>query len=81
MPYIEPSRRRIGYSEPAKNAGELNYMFSKIIDIYIKSKGKSYQTFNDILGALSGQSQEIYRRKIAPYEDRKCEVNGDVYEP
>ena len=65
----------------AENAGELNYMFAVVINDYIKFKGKSYQTFNDILGALSGQTQELYRRKIADYEDRKCEKNGDVYDP
>ncbi len=81
MPYIKPERRRIGYSETAENAGELNYMFSKCIDNYIKAKGKSYQVFNDVIGALACQSQELYRRKIADYEDRKCELNGDVYDP
>ena len=76
MPYIKQDRRLFD----AENAGELNYMFAVVINDYIKFKGKSYQTYNDILGALAGQQLEIYRRKIAPYEERKCELNGDVYD-
>ncbi len=79
MPYIKPEKRFKW--EDVENAGELNYHITKIINQYIKFKGKSYQTYNDIIGALACQSQELYRRKIAPYEDRKCEVNGDVYDP
>lgn len=46
---------------------------------YIKTKGESYQTYNDIMGALEGAKLELYRRKIGIYEDKKIEENGDVY--
>lgn len=77
MPYVEPGKR----DTPARTAGELNYKFAVAIVDYLRIKGKSYQTFNDIIGALECQKQELYRRKIAPYEDRACEKNGDVYDP
>jgi hypothetical protein len=47
---------------------------------YIKDKGLSYQTLNDVLGALEGCKLELYRRQVAPYEDKKIQANGDVYE-
>ncbi len=81
MPYIK-SKSRIdiasGFKVPA-TAGELNYVFTKAIINYLEFKGKSYQTFNDVIGALEGAKLEVYRRVIAPYEDKKAEENGDVY--
>jgi hypothetical protein len=31
-----------------------------------------------VIGALENCKMELYRRKIAPYEDIKIEENGDV---
>jgi hypothetical protein len=44
-------------------------------------KGQSYQTFNDISGAMTEALAEFRRRIIVPYEDRKIKENGDVYTP
>lgn len=59
--------------------GELNYVVTLSIKNYMENKGLSYQTINDIIGALDGASKEFYRRVAAPYEDKKIEENGDVY--
>lgn len=59
--------------------GELNYGFSCLIDQYMAVKGLSYQTINDIVGALEGAKLEFYRRIAVPYEEKKLEENGDVY--
>jgi len=32
-----------------------------------------------VIGVLESVKMELYRRKIADYEDEKCEENGDVY--
>lgn len=80
MPYITKDRReaiRLGYAP--QNPGELNYILTKAIVQYLQTKGESYQTFNDIVGALENAKLELQRRKIAPYEDKKIEQNGDVY--
>jgi hypothetical protein len=82
MPYIKPADRVALYFEPhdtPQNAGELNYLFSEIARRYLHDKGKSYQTMNDIVGALDGAKTEFNRRVVAPYEDLKIEENGDVY--
>ena len=39
----------------------------------------TYQTMNDIIGALEGAKLEFYRRVVVPYENDKIEQNGDVY--
>ena len=61
-----------------KTAGELNYVLTKLCHNYFASTGQNYQAFNDIIGALEGCKLELYRRKVAPYEDVKILENGDV---
>jgi len=80
MPYIEKKRREeLDLKFDPKTAGELNYVITNQLVNYIFLNGESYQTFNDIIGALEGAKLEIYRRLIVPYEDRKARENGDVY--
>lgn len=86
MPYIDQERRRVlanqwhnvGIQRP-HTPGELNYLFTRMVQNYIEIKGLSYQTINDILGALEGTKLEFYRRVAVPYEQTKIEENGDVY--
>ena len=63
------------------NAGELNYRITQLIDAYILSHKKDYATMNEIVGALECAKLELYRRIMAPYEDTKMHVHGDVYNP
>lgn len=81
MPYIEKWKRdRLEtYSDRTEKPGELNFMFTNEIIRYLNDKGLSYQTINDIIGALEGAKLEFYRRVAAPYEDQKIKQNGDVY--
>lgn len=81
MPYIKQERRDDffnGFYEPA-NPGELNYMMTAAALTYIKARGSSYRTYNDVLGVLTAMQHEIYRRLIGPYEDGKIQTNGDVF--
>ena len=83
MPYID-RQRRFNLSgdenyDAVDTPGELNYRFTQEIIQYIKNKGLSYQTINDIVGALEGAKLEFYRRVASPYEDQKIKDNGDVY--
>ena len=34
---------------------------------------------NEAIGALECATLELYRRKVAPYEDGKIAENGEVY--
>ena len=38
-----------------------------------------YSEINSVIGVLECAKMELYRRIAAPYEDKKCEENGDVY--
>lgn len=80
MPYITVNRRiEIQEGAPAVTAGELNYVLTRAVIAYMKTHGLSYQTINDINGALDGAKSEFYRRVAVPYENGKIINNGDVY--
>lgn len=87
MPYIiSDTRPRIYDLENATldpwaifTAGQLNYLFTIAITSYISNNKLSYQTINDVVGALEGSKLEFYRRVAVPYEEKKIDENGDVY--
>jgi hypothetical protein len=86
MPYIPFEKKEI-YREIVASLkdswigspGELNYLFSVLCKLYLYFNKESYQSYNDIIGALECCKQELYRRKIVPYEEQKMKTNGDVY--
>jgi hypothetical protein len=85
MPYIKQQRRRelvdqdLAADTEILSAGELNFVLTSVIREYQHQHKLSYQTINDILGALEGAKLEFYRRVAVPYEDSKIQENGDVY--
>jgi len=82
MPYINPIKRTNLIPELETlpmNSGELNFVFTQVIQQYLLLNKTSYSTINDVIGALEGAKLEFYRRVAAPYEDLKIMENGDVY--
>ena len=82
MPYIKlPEKEEfnayLGWIQP-KNAGELNYCLTKLVQSFLGDNPK-YDNYNSAIGALECCKLELYRRMIAPYEDKKIQENGDVY--
>jgi len=63
-----------------QTAGEMQFAMAVIVNSFVKRKGKSYQTFNDVMGSLAGQQMEVYRRLVADLEDIKIKENGDIYD-
>lgn len=61
------------------NAGQLNYVLSREVDMYFRQHGLKYATINDILGVLTAIQLEVYRRFAADYEDFKIKENGEVF--
>ena len=59
-----------------KLAGELNYLITEIT--HIATENANYRRFNEVIGVMESAKLELYRRKIAPYEDKKISENGDV---
>lgn len=82
MPYIdEEAREALGLAgAPATTPGELNYVITRLAQEYVQVRGLSYQTLNDVMGALTGALSEFQRRVVHPYEERKRAVNGDVFD-
>lgn len=81
MPYIKPERRRaiLAGGKP-RDAGELNFAITILVDNYLKEKGEiRYSHVNEIVGVLDCAKLELYRRVAGPYEDEKIAENGDVY--
>ena len=80
MPYVTKQRRReLKRVKPMSHPGDLNYEITALMDKYIQGVGLSYQTINNLVGALDCAKMELYRRIAAPYEDIKIRENGDVY--
>jgi hypothetical protein len=79
MPYIPPSeKKRVDQDNLITTAGQFNYALNQLVNIYIEQNEFNYQTANDIVGAIECAKMEIYRRLVAPYEDKKILQNGDV---
>ena len=81
MPYIPKSRREfISISTPyLMTKGELAYLITRAVTLYLDAHGIRYSTLADVEGVLQTVSKEVFRRVTAPYEDKKCRDNGDVF--
>jgi len=85
MPYIlKEDRARLDTAidnlanliKPEQRAGELNYIINRLM---LKLVGQAkYADINELMGALECAKIEFYRRKAAPYEDKKAVENGDL---
>jgi len=88
MPYIDMIDRRRVDEElvnlstrlDRQSIGTLNYCIMRLCLYWVEGHGgKRYENFNAVIGCLECVKQEMYRREVAPYEDKKCEENGDVF--
>lgn len=89
MPYISREKRAVlnpavqgladafkALDDDANFAGNLNFALSKLFLLLYPQA--NYQRFNDIVGALECCKLELYRKRIAPYEEIKEKENGPV---
>lgn len=58
--------------------GELCYALTRLVDTWLGST-PTYDDFAVAIGVLETAKLELYRRRVAPYEDFKRTANGDVY--
>ncbi len=81
MPYIAKEvRDKLMSGQPPTKPGELNYLFTTLINSYLKDRELTYATINDVIGSLEGAKLEFYRRVAVPFENTKMIENGDVYD-
>ena len=81
MPYIpNKDRARLITTEVARTPGELNFQITDLINKFLyNADAENYAGFNAVVGTLECVKLELYRRRIAEYENQKCKQNGDVY--
>ena len=87
MPYIKPDKREdyddeinalfVKLRDNNFNEGDINYCLSKLI-WSIFNYNYRYAEANKLLGILEAVKLEFYRKKIVCFEDKKCDVNGDL---
>ena len=90
MPYIEYDRRlpvleNYFDSSYVESLGDLTFI---LVDACLSYKFTlergdesfdfRYEDYASVIGALECAKQELYRRLVAPYEDKKIKENGDV---
>ena len=92
MPYITKDRRRkldplieklsdeLRIVGDCDNMGDYNYVVTRLLHNSIRKDGMCYKYLNNIVGMLECCKAEFLRKVISPYEDKKIEENGDVYE-
>ena len=62
-----------------KAKGELNYVIFTIIKRYLDKNGMTYARAQDMIGGvLSCCQMELYRKLLAPYEQKAEETNGSI---
>lgn len=86
MPYMtSEARSRLDAGDAPRNAGELNYALTRLVDAYLTGRAQEagrvrYAHLNEAIGVLECAKLELYRRVAAPYEDEKQAESGDVYD-
>ena len=82
-PYITKKRREALWNSSPQNVGELNYIITaEILDYLGIPDGKKprYADYNEVIGVLECIKQEVYRRVVIPFEQKKMKENGDIFE-
>ena len=82
MPYLTEHEKQAidaGNLDP-ETEGQLTYVLQQALARYIMKRGLSYATLAQCLGSLDGAGDDLKRRVVRPYEERKQRENGDVWE-
>lgn len=64
---------------PALPDGVVNYAITRLLQKTILGHDRTYAAFERAIGVLECAKLELYRRMVAPYEDKKSAENGDAY--
>jgi hypothetical protein len=87
MPYIDKRSKK--YYEPelrpllekiktSPHIGELVYLLTRLVLTYLGSS-PCFEDYDKVIGALECTKLELYRRRVAEYEEVKKRENGDCY--
>lgn len=93
MPYISQDRRRDldeaidclkscfmegAHANSGKIAGDMHYMFSRLLEVVPVDEVWSYKAYNMVIGVLECMKQELARRLYSLIEDDAIFRNGDI---
>lgn len=84
MPYIKQEKRALldphleELAREVASEGDLNYCIYKLSSLLIAKIGESYANYSMCGSAMEHAKLEWYRRRVAPYEDKKIVENGDI---
>lgn len=84
MPYIKEDKRQVlnphleALARDVANEGELNYCIYKLSCLLIDKMGESYSNYSMCSSAMEHAKLEWYRKRVAPYEEKKMAENGDI---
>jgi hypothetical protein len=81
MPYITQHKRiEIMQGKGSTTPGELNFTLTTLCSDYAGiPEHLDYTKINEIIGVLECIKLEFYRRVAIPFEEKKIQINGDVY--
>lgn len=84
MPFLSPMQKA-EVNEKMKegrclNEGELTYVLTKLIVTNWHSGEGNYAALCQIIGALECTKMQFFKEIVVPYEEKKKQLNGDVYE-
>lgn len=84
MPYLADPVKRQAIDDGVRNLGvermdeaELNFTLCTVLNRYTQY-GFRYKRINEAAGATLLSFLEWHRRAVAPYEDSKAQLNGDL---
>lgn len=84
MPYITRDKRAAldphiaALAGAVETEGDMNYCIYKLSCLLIEKMGESYANYSMCGSAMEHAKLEWYRRRVAPYEDKKIIQNGDI---
>ena len=82
--YIEELAAQVANHSPGEHdlEGNLNYCITRLLLLSFRTRFEKFRYWMStaMKGILGDVTDELYRRKVAPYEDKKIKENGDVRE-
>lgn len=83
MPAIPPYERD-QYDKyelaPPENKADLTYVMCRLVSRYVSYHGLRFDSISDVRSALGTTLHEFIRLVADPYEDKKYEMNGPVFQ-
>ena len=58
--------------------GDLNYIVTYLVKRWLDKNGRSYFKTSTMIDALQNAADELKRKELAGYEDKKEKENGEV---